>query len=65
MTDYSALEEAIELMQAREAAVPQPTERLLLIRCPQCGRRIWRAHRMEYMMYVTHYLAEHDAQLSR
>jgi hypothetical protein len=36
--------------------IPPPLQKLLFLKCPECGHRTWNCHGGENVGYVTHYL---------
>lgn len=36
--------------------IPDPARKLLFLKCPRCGRRIWNCHGGEYAGYSFHYM---------
>lgn len=39
---------------------PDPIFRLLFLKCPDCGKRIWNAHGAEHLFYLDHWFTVHN-----
>jgi hypothetical protein len=39
---------------------PDPIRKLLWLKCPDCGKRIWNMHGAEHVFYLDHWFTKHN-----
>lgn len=39
---------------------PDPIVKLLFLKCPDCGKRVWNFHGAEHFLYLDHWFTKHN-----
>jgi hypothetical protein len=47
-------------MASRLLDPPEPIKKLLWLKCPDCGKRIWNFHGAEHILYLGHWFEKHN-----